>query len=340
MRWFRLAAIGPQLPELASESSSPVHRRTLLHAASRGDQRAFARLLTLLEEGDEGARAAVAEQAPRGRGSCIVGITGAPGAGKSSLTDRLIASLRSAGDRVAVLAIDPSSTKTGGALLGDRIRMGAHATDLGVFIRSIGSRGQLGGLSAVIPDALRLVAASAVPWTIIETVGVGQAEFEVAGVADTTVLVLYPGWGDGVQANKAGVLEVADILVVNKADLPGADAAVRDLTMMLELSSPNTWTPPIIETTATTGDGVDRLREAIGAHCEYLAATGALEQRRACRFRAEVRNRMRDRVAAVADAWCKTAAFDALVRDGGDPHRLADIAARNLLTALQDERDS
>ena len=162
-----------------------------------------------------------------------------------------------------MLAVDPSSPRTGGAILGDRVRMGAHATDPGVFIRSMATRGQLGGLAAAAPQAIRVLDASGTPWVLVETVGVGQVELDIAGATDTTVVVVTPGWGDGVQANKAGLLEVADVFVVNKADRAGADAAVKDLVAMLEFSAPEPWRPPIVETVATTGQGVDALWDAV-----------------------------------------------------------------------------
>jgi LAO/AO transport system kinase len=294
----------------------------------RGERVSVARMLSLVESDDEGARSAIAELVAAGGQAYTIGITGAPGAGKSSLTDGLIRVVRSLGEPVAVLAVDPSSPRSGGALLGDRVRMSAHATDPGVFIRSMATRGQLGGLAAATPLAIRVLDASGVPWIVVETVGVGQVELDIAGATDTTVVVVNPGWGDGVQANKAGLLEVADVFVVNKADRPGADAAVRDLISMLSLAPPTRWTPPIIETVATTGDGLDELWDAVGAHRAHLVGTELLEERRRERLRDEVRQLVKAHLLRIAEERCGGARFETIVleqtRDGFDPRRIAD----------------
>ena len=215
-----------------------------------------------------------------------IGITGAPGAGKSTLTDRLITALRSQGGQVAVLAVDPTSPFSGGAVLGDRVRMQDHAADGGVYIRSMASRGHLGGLSAAAPKALRIMEAMGFPHLLVETVGVGQDEVEIAEAADTTLVVVTPGWGDAIQAAKAGILEIGDVFVVNKADRPGVSDTVRDLHAMLGLADNPAWFPPIVETVAETGDGVDEVLEAVEAHREHLGSEGlALRRRR--RHRAE-----------------------------------------------------
>jgi LAO/AO transport system kinase len=203
---------------------------------------------------------------PRGGSAVTIGLTGSPGAGKSTLTNALLGVMRTEANRIGVLAIDPSSPFTGGAILGDRVRMSDHALDDGIFIRSMATRGHLGGLALATPEAIRVLDAAAIPWIVIETVGVGQVEVEVAGEADTTVVVVNPGWGDAVQANKAGLMEVADILVINKADRPGADDTRRDLEQMLELSSARGWVPPIVATVATTGEGVATLWSEVGRH--------------------------------------------------------------------------
>lgn len=241
------------------------------------------------------------------------GITGAPGSGKSTLTDKLISVIRGDGLEVGVLAIDPSSPFSGGAILGDRIRMQDHATDEGVFIRSMATRGHLGGLSLATPQAVRILDAAGKPWIIIETVGVGQVEVEVAGAADTTVVVVNPRWGDGVQANKAGLLEVADVLVVNKADREGAADTVRDLEQMLELAGERDWRPPIIETVATDGRGIDELWRAVLDHRAFLEADGRLERRRDSRLRDELRAIVYERLRAGADAKCRGERFEQLV---------------------------
>jgi LAO/AO transport system kinase len=250
-----------------------------------------------------------------------VGMTGAPGSGKSTLTDKLIGLIRGGGLEVGVLAIDPSSPFSGGAILGDRIRMQDHATDEGVFIRSMATRGHLGGLSLATPQAVRILDAAGKPWIIIETVGVGQVEVEVAGAADTTAVVVNPRWGDGVQANKAGLLEIADVLVVNKADREGAADTVRDLEQMLELAGERDWRPPILETVATDGSGIAELWRAVLDHRAYLEADGRLEQRRGSRLRDELRTIVFERLRTDVDATCRGERFERLV---------ARVAAREL----------
>lgn len=313
---------------MTSATRPRVDVAVLADGVRRGDWASVARMLSVVEGGGDRARAAASALGAAGGTAYTIGVTGAPGAGKSSLTDRLIRVVRSAGDAVAVLAVDPSSPRTGGAMLGDRVRMSDHATDPGVFIRSMATRGQLGGLAAATPPAIRVLNASGVPWIVVETVGVGQVELDVAGATDTTVVVVNPGWGDGVQANKAGLLEVADVFVVNKADRAGADMAVRDLVTMLELGSPGPWTPPIVETVATSGDGVDRLWEAIAAHREHLMETGLLEQRRRERLHKEIRELVTAHFLRAADACCRGPRFETIVneqtRDTFDPQRIAD----------------
>jgi LAO/AO transport system kinase len=289
----------------------------LAEGVRRGDRASTARMLTLVESGDVSARPALASLVGNGGHAYTIGVTGAPGAGKSSLTDRLLGLIRTEGERVAVLAVDPSSPRTGGAILGDRVRMGAHATDPGVFIRSMATRGQLGGLAAAVPQAIQILDAGGFPWIVVETVGVGQVELDVAGAADTTVVVVNPGWGDGVQANKAGILEVADVFAVNKADRDGADAAVRDLVAMLELSHHADWVPPIVETVATTGDGVEALWDAITRHRAHLEETGELEQRRRARLRDEIRAMVRARLLAIGHAACDGPRFESIVDEHG-----------------------
>jgi LAO/AO transport system kinase len=260
----------------------------LLDAARAGDRAALARLLSVVERGGDEAREVGRLTHPAGGSAYTVGITGAPGAGKSTLTNALLRVVRAGGDTVAVLAIDPSSPFTGGAILGDRVRMADHATDDGVFIRSMATRGHLGGLSLGTLEAVRVLDATGWPWVVIETVGVGQVEVEVAGAADTTVLVVNPGWGDAVQANKAGLLEIADVFVINKADRPGADETRRDLERMLDLTAPEAWRPPVVATSATTGDGVPELWAEVRRHRQHLTSTGSLEARRAARVQDEL----------------------------------------------------
>ncbi len=285
----------------------------IAEAVVSGDRGALARLISLVETGQPSGTAAAAKIFPHTGNAYLVGITGAPGAGKSTLTDQLIASYRSVNAEVGVLAIDPSSPFTGGAILGDRVRMQDHATDDGVFIRSMATRGHLGGLALATPQAGRILDAAGFPWIIIETVGVGQVEVDVARATDTTVVVVNPGWGDQVQANKAGLLEVADIFVVNKSDRPGSDEAVRNLAVMLELSSDRDWIPPIIETVATKGTGVPKLHEAIDNHREFLDSTGLGEKKRTLRLAEELQAIVAASLADGAKELCSGSKFDKAV---------------------------
>ncbi len=229
--------------------------------------------------------------APTTGRAVVVGLTGSPGVGKSTTTSALVGALRARGQRVGVLAVDPSSPFSGGALLGDRVRMQEHALDPGVFIRSMASRGHLGGLSATTPQALRVLDAAGCDVVVVETVGVGQSEVEVAGLADTTVVLLAPGMGDGIQAAKAGILEVGDVFCVNKADRDGAPATARELRHMLALGQrrrPGDWRPPIVLTVADRGEGIDDLLAGLDKHGAWLAETGELARRRTRRAAEEV----------------------------------------------------
>src|SRR6185295_12652085 len=263
----------------------------LFGAACDGDRAALARLLSLIERGGDEAKEIARLAHPLSGNGYLVGVTGAPGSGKSTLTSGTIAHLRADGSEVAVLAIDPSSPFTGGAILGDRVRMQDHATDPGVFIRSMATRGHLGGLSLATPEAARLLDAIGRPWTLVETVGVGQVEVEIAGKADTTVVVVNPGWGDSVQANKAGLMEIADIFVINKADRKGLADTRRDLEQMLELSNlaSDAWRPPILPMVATTGEGVAEYWQAVVDHRAAIEASGELARRRQFRVGEELR---------------------------------------------------
>lgn len=289
-----------------------------LDAARAGDRRALARLLSSIERGDEDSHDLNRTVFGQVGGAYTVGLTGAPGAGKSTLTSAAVASARRRGERVAVLAIDPSSPFSGGALLGDRTRMNDHALDTGVFIRSMATRGHLGGLALATREAIRLLDAVGFPWVLVETVGVGQVEVEVAGAADTTVVVVNPGWGDAVQANKAGLMEIADVFVVNKADREGASQTVHDLESMLDLtrgSGADGWRPPVVATVGTTGEGADALWEAIGTHRDHLVATGELDRRREQRLREELALVVQQRIRAEAEARLGTAAREQIERD-------------------------
>lgn len=262
----------------------------LVHRARQGQARAVARLISLVEDESPALREVSAALAPFNGSAQIVGLTGSPGVGKSTSTAALVTALRRAGLRVGVLAVDPSSPFSGGALLGDRIRMGEHATDPEVFIRSMASRGHLGGLSWATPHALRVFDLAGCDVVLVETVGVGQSEVEIAHLADTTVVLLAPGMGDGIQAAKAGILEIGDVFVVNKADRDGATTTRRELRSVLALSdrAEGAWSPPICMTTATTGSGVDDVVEQLRAHWEYLQTSGQGRQRRLARARREI----------------------------------------------------
>jgi LAO/AO transport system kinase len=306
----------------------PADTDALVGRALAGDRVATAKLLSLVEQGGEGARAVVSRLHPHTGRAWSVGITGAPGAGTSTLTDELVMCMRDEDLDVGVLAVDPSSPFSGGAILGDRVRMQRHSTDPGVFIRSMASRGHLGGLALATPQAVRVLDAVGKEWVIVETVGVGQVEVEIASQADTTIVVVNPGWGDEVQAAKAGLLEIADIFVVNKADRPGADVTVSDLAGMLDLGARKRWQPPIVRTIATTGDGLAELWDEIGAHREFLEADGAVDARLRARLVDEIRGLLAERLLERAGAMTEGEAFDALV-DGvadrtSDPYKAVD----------------
>ena len=296
---------------MASRVTDPT---ALFASAVNGDRGSLARLLSLIERGGDDARTIGRLTYPKSGNAYTVGITGAPGAGKSTLTSAVIGHLRAQDLNVAVLAIDPSSPFTGGAILGDRVRMQDHATDTGVFIRSMATRGHLGGLSLATTEAIRLLDAVGCPWILVETVGVGQVEVEIAGKADTTIVVVNPGWGDAVQANKAGLMEIADIFVINKADRKGADETRRDLEQMLDLSdlAHDAWRPPILQTTATSGDGVEELWNTVAQHREHSTTTGLLQRRRSFRLREELREIVERRLEHRAREICSGSEWDAL----------------------------
>lgn len=249
---------------------------------------------------------------PLGGGAATVGITGAPGAGKSTLTSALVSTMRATATSTAVVAIDPSSPFSGGAILGDRVRMSEHSLDEGVYIRSMATRGHLGGLAVAVPDAVQVLDAVGFAWILVETVGVGQVEVEVAAEADTTVVVVNPGWGDAVQANKAGLMEIADVFVVNKADRAGAAETVADLERMLSLRDEDGWRPPIIPTIATSGVGVDDLWQALRAHRTHLVTTGELARRRSARTEAGLRRVVAALLAARTGDLASGATWDRL----------------------------
>ena len=300
----------------------------LMERARRGERGAIARLLSLVERGGEPAREVGRLAFPLAGRAHTIGITGAPGAGKSTLTSAIVAHMRRSDLGAAVLAIDPSSPFTGGAILGDRVRMGEHALDPEVFIRSMATRGQLGGLALATPSAVRVLDAAGFEWVLIETVGVGQVEVEIAGAADTTVVVVNPGWGDAVQANKAGLMEIADIFVINKADRPGVNDTRRDLDQMLELSSLGAWRPPIVATVGHTGEGIEELWQVIEAHTAHLRDSGEGAARRARRLDDELRRILIDSVLERADRrWEAPAGLRLRAEVAArrmDPYRAAD----------------
>ncbi|WP_030899969.1 methylmalonyl Co-A mutase-associated GTPase MeaB [Streptomyces sp. NRRL F-5126] len=263
----------------------------LVTQARAGRPRAVARLISLVEGASPQLREVMAALAPLTGGAYVVGLTGSPGVGKSTSTSALVTAYRKAGRRVGVLAVDPSSPFSGGALLGDRVRMAEHASDPGVYIRSMATRGHLGGLAWAAPQAIRVLDAAGCDVILVETVGVGQSEVEIASQADTSVVLLAPGMGDGIQAAKAGILEIGDVYVVNKADRDGADATARELNHMLGLGesrAPGDWRPPIVKTVAARGEGTDEVVEALEKHRAWMDEHGALAARRAHRAGREV----------------------------------------------------
>lgn len=313
--------------------TAPAGLDALLERARDGERRAVGRLISMVEVGGEQADALAALAHRQSGHAQIIGITGAPGAGKSTLVGALAVRLAAPGRRVAVVAIDPSSPVTGGAILGDRIRMddtvaNAHQN---IFIRSMATRGQRGGLARGVPGALRVLDACGFDVVIVETAGVGQVEIDIVSEADTTVVVLNPGWGDAIQANKAGVMEVADIFVVNKADRPGTDDTVRDIDYMLDLGHKgiDSWRPPIVRTIATDATGIDDLATALAAHRHELEHTGELARRRARRLD----NEMRTRVRASFETALETAlAAERETLDRMHAHTITPTAAARVVT--------
>ena len=283
-------------------------------------------------------RAAVEALAPHTGRAQIVGITGSPGVGKSTTTSALVGALRDQGRRVGVLAVDPSSPFSGGALLGDRVRMGEHATDDGVFIRSMATRGKLGGLAWSTPQALRVLDAAGCDVVLVETVGVGQSEIEVVGLADTTLVLLAPGMGDGIQAAKAGILEIADILVVNKADRDGVAQTVRDLRYMVSLGArtdaadggevEERWRRPIVRTVAARAEGIDELVAALDTHRDWLDRSGEGARRRTRRAEAEIQavalRRLQERLGDLGGASALPALAARVGSGDLDPYAAAD----------------
>lgn len=279
---------------------------SLVERAFSGDRQAIAKLISIVEDGAPGLGEVMTAIFPHTGRAYTVGVTGAPGAGKSTLTEGLIGRIREEEHRIGVLAIDPSSPFTGGALLGDRVRMQSHASDGQVFIRSMATRGHLGGLALATPEAVRILDAAGCDYVLIETVGVGQDEVEIVSAADTTVVILNPGWGDSIQAGKAGLLEIGDVFVVNKADRAGAKQSVREINQMIDFGPERPWRPPVLETIATEGKGLGELWAAIKAHRKKLEEIGELESRR------------RDRIAKEISQIVAARVQDSLRRDSAD----------------------
>ncbi|MDF1704111.1 MAG: methylmalonyl Co-A mutase-associated GTPase MeaB [Aeromicrobium sp.] len=305
---------------------------TLVEAArGEGKARAVARLISLVEVDSPKLREVARQLVPHTGAAHVVGLTGSPGVGKSTSTSALVTALRASGRTVGVLAVDPSSPFSGGALLGDRIRMSDHATDPGVMIRSMASRGHLGGLAAAAPQALRVLDAAGCDVVLVETVGVGQSEVEIAGLADTCLVLLAPGMGDGIQAAKAGILEIGDVFCVNKADRDGATTTRRELRGMLSMTerADGAWKPPIVLTVATTGDGVEELLAEVDGHRRHLETSGEGRRRRLARARREIEAIALGEVTRRFGHLSGDARLDGLAADvlGGttDPYRAAEV---------------
>ncbi|MFE6185282.1 methylmalonyl Co-A mutase-associated GTPase MeaB [Streptomyces sp. NPDC056465] len=304
---------------------------TLVEQAREGRPRAVARLISLVEGASPQLREVMAALAPLAGHAYVVGLTGSPGVGKSTSTSALVSAYRAAGKRVGVLAVDPSSPFSGGALLGDRVRMSEHASDPGVYIRSMATRGHLGGLAWSAPQAIRVLDAAGCDVILVETVGVGQSEVEIASQADTSVVLLAPGMGDGIQAAKAGILEIGDVYVVNKADRDGADATARELNHMLGLGEsrgPGDWRPPIVKTVAARGEGIDEVVEALEKHRAWMEEHGVLDGRRTARAAREVETiavtALRERIADLHGDRRLDALAERIVAGGLDPYAAAD----------------
>lgn len=299
---------------------------TLIGRALSGQRLAIGRLISLVEDGGADLSEVMKRLYPRTGAAYSIGITGAPGAGKSTLTEKVVARARQEDRKVGVLAIDPSSPFSGGALLGDRVRMQSHALDEDVFIRSMATRGHLGGISLATPEAMRVLEACGKDTIVIETVGVGQAEVEITDACDTTLVVVTPGWGDAVQAAKAGLMEIADVFVVNKADRSGAKDAVRELKQMLSMSDGD-WKPEIVSTIATKGDGIEQLWGAIQRHRTYQEENGLLEARRRRRIEREIKEIVSERFRTKVEtdsAELLTQLTDEVVGRRLDPYAAAD----------------
>ncbi|WP_409485192.1 methylmalonyl Co-A mutase-associated GTPase MeaB [Arsenicicoccus dermatophilus] len=310
---------------------------SLVEQARAGAPRAVARLVSMVEDAHPALREVMAALAPYTGHAHIVGITGSPGVGKSTSTNALVTELRRRDLRVGVLAVDPSSPFSGGALLGDRIRMADHVLDPQVYIRSMASRGHLGGLSWTTPQALRVLDAAGCDVILVETVGVGQSEVEIVGLADTTIVLLAPGMGDGIQAAKAGILEIGDVFVVNKADRDGADNTVRDIRHMISLgdrTEAGLWRPPVVKTVAHKHEGVGEVVEALDKHLAWMQDKGELRRRRTRRAADEIESivitSLRERMGDLRGSHGIEALASAVVDGQSDPYRAADQVLADL----------
>ncbi|WP_168583492.1 methylmalonyl Co-A mutase-associated GTPase MeaB [Gephyromycinifex aptenodytis] len=310
----------------------------LVEAARAGAPRAVARLISLVEDAHPALREVMTALAPHTGHAHIIGLTGSPGVGKSTMTNALVTAFRKQGKRVAVLAVDPSSPFSGGALLGDRVRMQDHALDPEVYIRSLASRGHLGGLSSATPQALRVLDAAGCDVVLVETVGVGQSEVEVVGMADTTLVLLAPGMGDGIQAAKAGILEIGDIFVVNKADRDGADATVRDIRHMISLgdrAQPGLWRPPVLKTKADRMEGIEEVLEGIEKHIAWTSENGELKRRRKARAADEIEaivlSELRSRIGDLRGRHSIDELAEQVALGQSDPYRASDSILADLV---------
>jgi len=330
----------------------------LVESLLAGEHRALARVISKIENRADGYRELVAQLHAHTGDADVIGITGSPGAGKSTLVDKLAADYRDQGETVGVIAIDPSSPFTGGAVLGDRIRMGSTVGDMDVFVRSMSTRGSLGGLSTATRDAVRALDAFGKDKIVIETVGAGQNEIDVVRAADTVAVLVPPGSGDDIQMLKAGILEIADVFVVNKADREGADRTIKQLREMLQ-ESPATathhdrdvseddtgdeWTPPIVETVANRGEGVEDVLGAFADHAEYLDASGRRAEIERLRTAEEIRTLLREDVHELVETEIEArgglrSAIDRVVARESDPYSVADEILEPIVSAFHDQR--
>ncbi|HPP36927.1 MAG TPA: methylmalonyl Co-A mutase-associated GTPase MeaB [Thermosynergistes sp.] len=311
--------------------------------ALKGDPRAIARLISLVESESTFAHEIMKAIYPHTGKAHLIGVTGAPGAGKSTLVDKIISRYKELGKSVGIIAVDPSSPFSGGAILGDRLRMQQHALDPSVFIRSMGTRGSLGGLSRTAYEAALILDACGKDIVIIETAGVGQTEIDIVRIADTVILLLVPGMGDDVQIMKAGIMEIADIFVVNKADREGADKIVAEVNLMLDIAGERSWRPPVLKAIAESGQGVDDITRAVEEHRLYLQKSEEGKKRRSSRIRHEVEEILRRDIARIVEKqWKERSSNDlieALASRRSDPYTEAGRLLEEILGAAENSRE-